>query len=264
MKKLIFYIPVIFSNCLTFAQGEIDDQEQIFYRNERTFAAFLTSTGVGGSFRYAKRITAFKKTLYEIDLVSIKHPKEVKISTTISTLAGRSFVYGKLNHFYNLRAGIGLQKEIFQKFDKGGISIRYFYNFGPILGIKKPIYYNIYEISADGTITGQKIEKFDITQHVDPRIMSKASYFKGIDEISFTPGLYGKAGFSFEFGKYDEILHAIETGIIFDAFLTRIPIMAIENNKQVFFSLFLSYRFGKVIDSRFKRRKTAIDEIIVQ
>ena len=52
--------------------------------------------------------------------------------------------------------------------------------------------------------------------------------------------------------------------MILDAFVTRIPIMAIENNKQVFFSLFLSYRFGKIIDSRFKRRKTAIDEIIIE
>ena len=172
---------IIFSYCLTLAQGEIDEQKGIFFRDERTFAAFLTSTGIGGNFRYAKRITAFKKTLYEIDLVNIKHPKEVKISTSTSTLAGRSFVYGKLNHFFNLRAGLGFQKEIFQKFDRGGISIRYFYNFGPALGIKKPVYYYIYEISADGQITGQKIEKFDITQHVDPRLMSKASFFNGIN-----------------------------------------------------------------------------------
>jgi hypothetical protein len=264
VKKLLVYIPFVLLCSLIFAQGEIDDQEKIFYRNERTFAAFLTSTGIGGNFRYAKRITAFKKTLYEIDLVNIKHPKEVKMSTSSTTLASRSFVYGKLNHFYNLRAGIGLQKEIFQKFDKGGISIRYFYNLGPTLGIKKPIYYYIYQISADGQITGQKIEKFDITQHVDPRIMSRASYFNGIGEISFTPGLYGKVGFTFEFGKYDEILHAIEAGVILDAFLKKIPIMAIENNKQVFFSMFLSYRFGKIIDSRFKSKKTPIDEIIVQ
>lgn len=264
MKKLFIYIPFILTWSLTFAQGEIDEQDKIFYRNERTFAAFLTSTGIGGNFRYARRITAFKKTLYEIDLVNIKHPKEVKISTSTTTLTSRSFVYGKLNNFYNLRAGIGLQKEIFQKFDKGGISIRYFYNAGPTLGIKKPVYYYIYEINAKGEIIGQKIEKFDIIQHVDPRLMSKASFFNGINEVTFTPGLYCKGGFTFEFGRYDEILHAIEAGVIVDAFLAKIPIMAIENNKQVFFSLFLSYRFGKVMDSRFKNRKTAIDEIIVQ
>lgn len=264
MKKLLINIPVIFICCISYAQGEIDDQQKIFYRNERTFAALLNSTGLGGNFRYAKRITAFKKTLYEIDFVNIKHPKEEKISTSATTLAGRSFVYGKLIHFYNLRAGLGLQKELFQKFDRGGISIRYFYNFGPTLGIKKPIYYNIYVIAADGRIVDEKTEKFDITQHIDPRIMSKASYFNGIDEITFTPGIYVKAGFTFEFGKYDEIIHALEAGMILDAFIQEIHIMAIENNKQVFFSLFVSYRFGKIIDSRFKGRKTKVDEIIVQ
>jgi hypothetical protein len=264
VKKLLINIAFIFICFLSFAQGEIDDQEEIFYRNERTFAVLLNSTGLGVNFRYAKRITAFKKTLYEIGFASIKHPKEVKISTSAATLAGRSFVYGKLINFYNLRAGLGFQKELFQKFDRGGISIRYFYNFGPTLGIKKPIYYNIYVISADGRIVDQKTEKFDITQHIDPRIMSKASYFNGIDEITFAPGLYAKAGFTFEFSKYDEIIHALEAGMILDAFVQKIPIMAIENNKQVFFTLFISYRFGKVIDSRFKGRKTKIDEILMQ
>jgi hypothetical protein len=264
VKKLFINIPFILICFLSFAQGEIDEQGKIFYRNERTFAALLNSTGIGGNFRYAKRITAFKKTLYEVGLASIKHPKEVKISTSAATLAGRSFVYGKLINFYNLRAGIGIQKELFQKFDRGGISIRYFYNFGPTLGIKKPIYYNIYVISADGRIVDQKTEKFDITQHIDPRIMSKASYFKGFDEITFTPGLYAKAGFTFEFSKLDEILHALEAGVILDVFLQEIPIMAIENNKQVFFSLFVSYRFGKIIDSRFKVRKTKVDEMLIQ
>ncbi len=264
MIKLFINIPFIFICFLSLAQGEPDEQEKIFYRNERTYAALLNSTGFGGNFRYAKRINAFKKTLYEIELASIKHPKEVKISTSAATLTGRSFVYGKLIHFYNLRAGLGLQKELFQKFDRGGISIRYFYNFGPALGIKKPIYYNIYVISADGSIVDQKTEKFDITQHIDPRIMSRASYFNGFDEITFTPGIYAKAGFTFEFSKYDEIIHALEAGMIIDAFVQKIPIMAIEDNKQVFFSLFISYRFGKVIDSRFKGRRTKIDEILIQ
>lgn len=264
MKRFVISIYFIITCCLVFAQGEIDDQDQIFYRNERTFAGFINSNGFGGNFRYAKRITAFKKTLYEIDLVSIKHPKEVKISTALSSFNSRSFVYGKLIHFYNLRAGLGFQKELFQKFDRGGISIRYFYNFGPTLGIKKPIYYNIYEINADGTIRDQKTAKFDVNQHVDPRIMSKASYLKGFDELSFTPGIYGKTGITFEFSKYDEVIHAIEAGMILDAFIKKIPIMAIENNKQIFLTLFLSYRFGKVIDARFKSRKTEIDEILTE
>ena len=92
--------------------------------------------------------------------------------------------------------------------------------------------------------------------------MSRASYLKGFDELSFTPGIYGKSGITFEFSKYDEVIHALEAGIILDAFINEIQIMAIENNKQIFFTMFLSYRFGKVVDARFKKRKTEIDEFL--
>ena len=84
----------------------------------------------------------------------------------------------------------------------------------------------------------------------------------GFDELSFTPGAYGKLGIMFEFGKFDEVIHALDAGIVIDVFIKKIPIMAIENNNQIFFSLFVSYRFGKVIDVRFKQRKTKIDEIL--
>ncbi len=264
MKRLLFSIPVILIYHLVFAQGEIDDDDKIFYRNERTVAGYLCSNGFGGNYRYAKRITAFKKTLYEIDFVNIKHPKEVKISTAPSTFTSRSFVYGKLISFYSLRAGIGYQRELFQKFDRGGISIRYFYNFGPVLGIKKPIYYNIYVITAAGEIIDQVTERFDINQHVDPTLMSRASFFKGLNEISFTPGVYGKTGVTFEFSKYDEVIHAIEAGIILNAFIKEIPIMAVEDNNRIFVSLFLGYRFGKIIDAKSRARKTEIDEILVK
>ncbi len=264
MKRLLVGIPAIFIYYLAFAQGEIDDQDKVFYRNERTYAGYLCSNGFGGNYRFVKRITAFKATSYEVDLVSIKHPKEVKISTSPSSFTSKSFVYGKLINFYNLRAGIGYQKELFQKFDRGGISIRYFYNFGAALGIKKPIYYNIYIISAAGDkIIDEITEKFDINQHVDPRLMSRASYFKGFNELSFTPGIYGKTGLTFEFSKYDEVIHAIEAGIILDTFIKKISIMAIENDSRVFFSLYLSYRFGKVVDAKFKARKTEIDGLLV-
>ena len=66
----------------------------------------------------------------------------------------------------------------------------------------------------------------------------------------------------FEFGKFNETIHALDAGIMVDAFIKKVPIMAIENNSQIFLTLFVSYRFGKVIDARFKMKKTGLDEII--
>jgi hypothetical protein len=252
-----------------FGQGEIDTQEKILYRNEKTFAFLLNSNGMGGNFRYAKRITYLKKTLYEVDLVNIKHPKEVKIYTgSYATSTSKSYVYGKTNSFFTLRTGIGFQREIFQKQDQGGISVRYFYTFGPDLGMAKPIYYNYVTIVQ---YNGQNYyeystEKFGESQHPNPtEIIGRASFFKGFDEMSLIPGAYGKLGITMEFGRSEKIINALEAGIILDAFIKKVPIMATKSNSQLFLTLFVSYRFGRSVDVSGKTlKKSKVDEILVQ
>jgi hypothetical protein len=251
---LIFTLFIITS---VFPQGEIDDQKKIFYRNERTFAATLNSNGYGGNFRYAKRLDGFRKSTYEIDLFYVKHEKEAKITIYSSQQLGNSFVFGKLNSFFTLHVGIGLQKEIFEKHDKGGISIRYFYNFGPTIGILKPIYYEVIT-DTSGSVVTMKFESHLIN------IQRKAPFYVGLKEISFVPGAYSKFGFTFEFSKSEKVISAIETGIAIDAFVKKMPIMANNENHWLFFSFFLSYRFGKVIDAQFKNKTTKLDEVLTE
>lgn len=249
-------------------QGEINTEEKILYRDERSFAVLLNSNGVGGNFRYARRITYLKKTLYEVDLAYIKHPKEVKVTSASYYNTGRNYVYGKTNTFYNVRLGLGFQNEVFQKHDKGGISIRYFYNAGLDVGLLKPIYYTYrtYIMVSDGSYTATDyVDRFKDQHPAVTEIMGRASFLKGIDEIAVIPGLYGKLGTTFEFGTSEKIINAIEAGVIIDAFPKKIRIMATEENSQFFLSLFISYRFGRGIDVSNKvRKKTKIDEILVQ
>lgn len=261
---LLYIVPLI-----GYAQGEIDTQEKILYRNEKSLAFLLNSNGMGGNFRYAKRITYLKKTLYEVDLITMKHPKEVRIYASSSPSGtSKSYIYGKTNTYINLRGGIGFQQEIFQKQDRGGISIRYFYSFGPDIGFAKPIYYNYVTILySDGQIFyDYSTEKFGDSQHAYPtEIMGRASFFKGFNEISVIPGLFGKIGLTMEFGRNEQIINALEGGIIFDAFLKKVPIMATEDNHRLFLSLFVSYRFGRAVDVSGKRpRKTKVDELLMQ
>ncbi len=55
-------------------------------------------------------------------------------------------------------------------------------------------------------------------------------------------------GFNFEYSKEDKVIHAVELGAQINAFPKEIPIMAGTDNKAIFFSLFVSYRFGVIID----------------
>ena len=249
MKKLILLFPflILFSST-GFAQGELDDQQKIFYRNEQSVGLLFYSTGWGLSLRYGKRINYLNKRLYEVDFSNIKNPKEIK-TTNPYFPNNRGFVFGKLNLFMNLRAGIGHQREVFKKTDRGGIAIRYFGSAGPSLGFYKPIYYEV--LYTPSTFEYEiKIEKFSEAIHQPTEIYGRASFFKGFDEIKFVPGAYVKLGLNFEYSKIDRVIHAVEVGVAFDAFTKKIPIMASEYNKQFFFALFVSYRFGRIVDSK--------------
>jgi hypothetical protein len=229
-----------------FAQGELAESPRIFYRNEKSIGALLNSNGWGLSGRYAKRINARKKTIYEIDFANIKHPKEIKISNTYYN--NRSFVFGKKNLFINIRGGWGKQKEIFRKVDLGGISIRRYFTVGPAIGILKPIYYDVFKTEGINDYYISE-EKFSTSTH-QGNIYGRASFFRGIDEISVMPGIYGRFGISFEYSKSDIFIHAIETSVGLDLFPKEMEIMATEKNNFYFLTLSVSYRFGKVVDAR--------------
>ena len=246
MKKLlILAVIVIFGAITLYAQGELNEEQKIFFRNEKSFALLLNTDGIGFSYRGAKRIDYRNKRLFEIDAGNLKLVKEYRQSS--QSLQGSSFIFGKLNSTIYVRSGIGHQHELFKKADLGGIAVRYFYSAGPVLAIYKPIYYRVLHLVSPN-VTELVDEKFDSSIASSQDIYSKASFTKGLDETKVMPGLYAKGGFNFEYSKEDKIIHAIEFGAQLNAFPQKIPIMAGSGNKALFFSLFVSYRFGIILD----------------
>ena len=248
MKKLLIIVVIFLFGAITLhAQGELDKQQKVFFRNERSFGILLNSDGVGISYREAKRIDYRNKWLLEFDGGTLKNLKEYKQSSQLAQ--GGSYFFGKLNSTFYLRAGFGHQHELYKKTDLGGIAVRYFYSAGPVLAILKPIYYRVsYLIPNTGNEYEEKDEKFDNSMASAQDIYGRASFIKGLNETTILPGLYAKAGFNFEYSKEDKIIHAVEFGGQLNAFPKRVPIMAVSNNKALFFSLFISYRFGMILD----------------
>jgi hypothetical protein len=247
MKKLLIIAVVfVFGTNLVFGQGELDGQQKIFFRNEKSLAILLNTDGWGLSYREGKRIDYLNKKIFEIEFVTLRHPKEVKLSNPYYQTPG-TFVFGKINSVFLLRGGIGHQHEIFKKADLGGVAIRYFYSVGPVIAFYKPIYYKILDPVSQNEFT-IKVEKFDVKKHEPSMIYGKAPYTKGLDETKLMPGLYAKGGFNFEYSKEDKVIHAIELGAQINLFPKEIPIMSTASNKAIYFSLFASYRFGVVID----------------
>jgi len=219
-----------------FAQGEIDDEKKIFFRNEKSWAVFINTNGFGANYRNGTRINAARKFIWEVDMNYIKHPKETKISSNSNQVS--QYVYGKMNFAWEIRGGVGFQREIFRKIDKTGVSVRYFYAAGPTIILLKPIYYQVWKNDDF------EDEKFDPTTYQP--ILGRSSFFKGMNEIKLDPGIYLKGGLSFEYSKRDNRLQALEVGGIVSGFLNEVELMA-SHNSRFLYSLFISFRWGKVV-----------------
>jgi hypothetical protein len=246
MKKLlIIAVNILLGTYSIYGQGDLNEQQKVFFRNERSLGILINTDGYGASFRGANRINFLNKRIIEIDLGVLKNPKEFRQASYYQQ--GGSFIFGKLNFPFYIRAGIGRQHELYKKADLGGIAIRYFYSAGPLLSLYKPVYYRvIYSAPNNGYVI--KEEKFNTSISLPQEIYSRAPFFKGFSEMKVMPGLYAKAGFNFEYSKEDKVIHAIELGGVINVFPKEIPIMAGSNNKSLFFSLFVSYRFGMILD----------------
>jgi hypothetical protein len=204
MKRLLIIAVVLLCGRVWLrAQGDLNEQQKVFFRNERSFGLLLNSDGIGISYREGKRVNFLNKSILEFDLGTLKHPKEYKMYNPYTTGTG-SYVFGKINSVFFLRGGIGHQHEIYKKEDLGGVAIRYFFSAGPILALAKPIYYRIIYVVGNDIIL--KDEKFDITRHQPDMIYSKSSFFKGIGETKAYPGVYVKGGFNFEYSKEDKVI----------------------------------------------------------
>lgn len=245
MKKLLIIAVTILLSYTVYGQGDLNEQQKVFFRNEKSYGILLNTDGWGLSYRAAKRIDYLNKRLVEVDFGILKSPKEFRQSSYWQQ--GGSFIFGKLNSAFFLRGGIGHQHELFKKADLGGIAIRYFYSAGPVLALYKPVYYKVIYTDPNNT-PYTKTEKFNTSIAAPQEIFGRAPFTKGFSEMKVMPGLYAKAGFNFEYSKEDKVIHAIEIGGQLNAFPKEIPIMAGTSNKPLFFSLFVSYRFGMIID----------------
>ncbi|MFC2132869.1 hypothetical protein ACFLRG_03625 [Bacteroidota bacterium] len=253
MKRIALILFIIFLvNNASYCQGEIDNEGNLLFRNESSLAINMYSNGWGVDYRSGKWLDAFKKRIFSGAIIFTKDPKEYKDNPRSPHYS--NFVFGKENSFFSIRGGYGFQREIFSKFDKGGIAIRYYYQGGPLIGFLKPIYYNritgIDQTKNEYITEEQKFNKDNIHSPYD--ILNKASVFKGFNEIKLRMGLFLESGVSFEFGQSTQRMNAIEAGICVNVFHKRVQIMAVEKPNWFFLSLFVSYRFGKIKDARYK------------
>lgn len=221
--------------------------ESILLKKEMTGGITLHNLGVGVNWRKGINKTFFNSRIFEIEVVSMKHPKQVRVINPYYYNA-KSYVYGKLNHVYILRASYGFKKLLNRKPYWGGIELRFLYMGGVSLAFAKPVYLYFW----DQTYTYKYEAKYnpDNYYHNDQYIYGRAPFSDGLGEIKVYPGIMAKAALNFEFGALNSKIRALEVGGVGEFFPIAIPIMAFNPAQNFFFTFYLNFSLGKRYNSK--------------
>lgn len=225
------------------------DDTQVLLKQEFTGGAMIHTQGWGLLLRRAKNKTFLRKRVFELEAVSMEHPKEIR-SLNPAVDNSRGYVYGELNQVAVTRFGYGRHNVLYAKFDNG-VEIRYLYIGGFSMAWAKPIYLDVVKWQ-NGQQVGVATERYDPEKvdengtllHTQQNILGRANPFLGIDKMQFYPGIYGKFGFSFEYGKKQKNVRSLEAGVIIDYYFRDVEMMANIKNDPYYLTFYLSFNFG--------------------
>ncbi len=221
--------------------------DRILLRREYAGGIVLHSRGWGFQFRKGRNLNFYRSLQWEIEAVSLKSPKQIKTINPYFNNA-KSYVYGKRNHVYVVRAGIGVKHMLNRKPYWGGIELRLVYFGGFSLAFAKPVYLYILNYSVESDDYTIDIERYDPDQHGHDNIYGRAPFTHGIENTSLHPGIYAKLGLNFEFGEYNSSIKAVEVGANVDYYPIPIEIMALNPKQSLFLTFYLNFSFGKRYD----------------
>ncbi len=249
MRFLIYILSgLIFLIITTKVNGQGEDlendsiSENILLKQEFTGGITIHNLGFGLQFRRGWNKSYFKSRILELEVVNMNNPKQVRMINS-DYFNAKSYVYGKLNQVYILRAGYGFKKLLNRKPYWGGVELRLLYMGGLSVAFAKPIYLYFW----DDLHTTLKEEKYnpDNTLHNRNYIYGRAPFMSGFNEIKIYPGVYAKGGLNFEFGEYNTRIRALEAGIVAEYFPVAIPIMAFYSAQNFFLTFYLNFQIGK-------------------
>ncbi len=226
-----------------------EEEGVLAYNKQTIFGVQARTNGYGILLELGRAKSPRFSNLYLLELTEIKNPKEERQQTT-NGIFSNSFVYGKINNFYQARLGFGQQYILGQKGNKNGIAVMAVYQGGLSLGLLRPYYLNI---DDDGSERDIKYNSPDSTLFLTGGINGSSGISKGWNEIKMKPGAFVRTALRFDFGRFNETVQGVEIGVSLDAFSQKIEIMAPRGAngeeavkpQQLFFQAHIALLFGR-------------------
>lgn len=220
------------------------EQGALIFNKQSAFSISLRSDGYGFGYEHGKYKKINKTNLWWFTIGERKNFKEEKLiqQTQQGFQIGNPYIYGKQNNFYFLNIGFGKQLMLGSKSVKNGVAVSAIYGGGLTLGMLKPYYLEV----ANNTGTTDII-KFDDDNNrfLDPSyIVGSAPFGKGFGEIKYVPGVFTKGALRFDYGKYNDIISALEVGVSAEYYSQKMPILLLNKEKNLFVTGYISIIFG--------------------
>jgi len=222
-----------------------EEEGVIKYKKHTVFGLKLTTDGYGGFIEVLRAQSVKKALLFQLDISERKHPREAKQSNPFDyTGTTNPLIFGKQNFCYPIKLGVQKQILLGNKGNKNGVSISGNAGGGFVAGLLRPY---LAEVYRDGQRKFVNYFSDDNLKNIpaDSTLIGGPSFSSGWSNLKFTPGLYIKTGLRFDFGKYNEMVNALEVGLSEEFYSKKIPQMAYNNKKQAFFSAYVTIMFGK-------------------
>lgn len=261
MKQLLFFLTVVTISFSAIAQeknntakktrkeekrvrvnAQIKAEEEGVIANKKhyAFGIKLISDGYGFFFEkgYAKSVK--KTTIFQFEISERKHQKEDKQSNPNAPTS--PIIYGKLNYFYPVKLGVQKQFLLGNKSNKNGVSITGNIGGGISLGLLRA-----YEVEVDkaGERTYVRYDSPDSSLFISGPYYGGPNLGTGWNHLKLTPGLYLKPALRFDYGRYNDLVSAIEVGLTGEFYSKKIPQMLYNKEKQFFFTAYFTLMFGK-------------------
>jgi hypothetical protein len=235
-------------------ENYIRQQEEgaLVFNQQMVYGFRLNTDGWNFFMEKGKMRSVKVANIYYLEIGEKKDPKEKKVTNTFQSgnfvQSGNPYIYGKQNIFYQLKPGFGQQRMLGAKANKNGIALHWLYSGGVSLGLLRPYYVTIVEQPSPNFF----IEK-DIRYNPDNpaefltpgNILQGTGLRHGWNEMKVIPGLHAKSALRFDYGRFNELVSAIEVGLNVEYYINDIDILVNNNPQKFFFNAFVAILIGK-------------------
>lgn len=219
-----------------------EEEGEVVFNKQSIFGFKLATDGYGLSYEWGKFKDSRKNLLLQFELNEKKHPKEKKETyTNPSGFGFTNVIYGKVNNFFQFKAGMAIQQRVGGKSNKNGVAVSAIYGGGLVLGMLKPY---LIDVQDGNGVTSEKTFP-EVIDSGSYSFLGTSGFTKGWNMLKLNPGIHAKAAMRFDYGRFRETVTAIEVGLTAEMYASKVQQMVYVDEKRLFFNAYISLLLGK-------------------